>query len=716
MSNRRQNTPNRPVSAAIPAWTALSGALKFSYHGKHLRDSRENAPAHSFLPISHVRQPGGPVSRILALCALLCAFAGCRFDANPAEFDVAAGVGETVTEILEVTNTGDELVELTLTVSGAPVTFSTSAETLQAGEVLDIEISSECFAGGERESEIAVTGRTGNKAVTVRIPFVLRCHSESGTYLVALELFQGPPIYKKDYRTGTEIGPINLHRPENGAPPVPEYQRAEFVDDTYTDSFYPSKDDAWSFDNEGFVTAIWGRRAAVALTAYHMDESPSPEFSASVDNSELPILLQETERVGDGFETVAVFDLASERYQRAAVLSIAVESDGFRQTDSLSLFGETVEPLLVTWIPVDVPDFPAPTIDAESYMEGTTSWLPVAEYKTGIGPTMQYVENGNERPGSRYDIVAAVHQLWDHHALHACGRDEIYVGYPDNHTMFNEEGSSGSRGVSFRNVAIGTMVIHYEDEEIVPKDTHQAMMINAHEIGHLFGQQHVPGCHMRGPTTVDYPYEDNKIGPARGWDWISMQFVYRDEHLVLSPRHLSFPVHDFMAACGGEWIVSDFAYQLMMLHQQSSEAFSAKACEATAAAYGVGETSGVPLVAKKSAPAKAGPQSIAITGVISPDGATSISMAQPTNNPPWATQTDGEYTLQLLDAGGSVLHQQPIRASTISHGHGEALWSARVPFFEHSTTVVLRGPAGSVQIEAAIEAGFSDFQEIRNRP
>ena len=67
-----------------------------------------------------------------------------------------------------------------------------------------------------------MTGRTGNKAIVVHVPFVLRCQAEqaeAGTHLVSLELFQGPPIYKKDYRAGTETDPVTLARPENGATP-----------------------------------------------------------------------------------------------------------------------------------------------------------------------------------------------------------------------------------------------------------------------------------------------------------------------------------------------------------------------------------------------------------------------------------------------------------------------------------------------------------------
>ena len=625
------------------------------------------------------------------------ALAGCRFEVAPDSFDLSADVGQAITESIEVRNTGDELVEFSLALDGAPLTLSETAGVLQAGEVLDIEISAECSSPGERRTDISVTGRTGNKAATVHVPFVLRCQNETGTHLVSLELFQGPPIYKKDYRAGTETEQVNLHRPENGAEPVPEYQWMQRVNDGSGDTFYPSKDDAWSPDNEGLVTALWRRRAAVAVTAFHMDESPAPEFAASVDDSELPILVQETKRAVDGFETVTVFGISRDRYQRGAVLDVSVESDDGSLTDRLALFGETVEPLLVTWIPIDVPEFPAPTIDAEFYMEGTVSWLPIAEYTTGIGPTMEYVENGNEVPRNPYDIFEAARQLREHHALHACDRNEIYIGYPDNHGMFNAEGSSGSRGVALGETIIGSMIIYYEDEEVLPLDIHRAAMLNAHEVGHVFGQAHVPGCSIAGRTTVDYPYEDSKIGPTRGWDWISTQFVERDEHLVLGPAHIrTYPVHDFMTACGGQWIVSDFAYQLMALHQQSSEAVSASACEAPGAVRGAGDKAGVSVAVAKSAPAGTAPRSIAIAGRLSDDGIASITMVESTGNPPWPAPAAGAFTLELLDGGGTVLHREPVLVAHAGHGHGEALWSARVPYFQDGATALLRGSSMDV--------------------
>ena len=126
--------------------------------------------------------------RLVAVCALIVVLAGCRFDVSPDSFNRSADVGEVVLEILTVTNTGDEPVELTLAIIGATVTLSTSAATLQATEAVEIEISAECEAAGERRTEIAVTGRTGNKAAKVEVPFVLRCVSDTGMYPMSLEV------------------------------------------------------------------------------------------------------------------------------------------------------------------------------------------------------------------------------------------------------------------------------------------------------------------------------------------------------------------------------------------------------------------------------------------------------------------------------------------------------------------------------------------------
>ena len=630
--------------------------------------------------------------RSAATFALLCALAGCRFEVTPGSFDLSADVGQSITESLEIRNTGDEPVDLTLVAEGAAVRLSASAGVLQAGEVLDIEISAECASPGERHTDIAVTGRTGNKAIVVHVPFVLRCRDEAGTHLVSLELFQGPPIYKKDYRAGTESEPVTLARPENGA------KASELWVDTDKDEdtglyFYPSKDEAWSVDNNGFVTAIWNRRAAVAVTVFHMDDSPLPEFSASVGGAGLPVLLQETERDGDGFETVTVFDVGRNLYERGNLLDVSVKTDGGDLTDRLALFGETVEPIQVTWIPIDVPEFPAQIVDAEQYMGGLESWLPIADRVTGIGPTMQYEETGVEGPGLRAHPFEALEQIRKHHVLHACAYDEIYIGYWNVQTMFDADGRAALGGIAAggETHAVGTSIVDVSSPPS-PAAVWGAHIVNVHEVGHLFDLLHVPACGREDQwSATGYPYEESALGPSRSWDFLLSRFVDDRDPDIL----------DFMSKCGFLGAVSDFSYQLMALYRQSPQASGT--CENPRDGRGAATTkSHVPVLGAKSAAVSGSPASLAVTGAVSADGIASISMAQPTDNAPWAVPGEGEFTLELLDAGGTVLYSQPVRAADVDHGHGEALWSARVPYLDDTATVVLRGPEGDVRATAAL--------------
>ena len=217
--NASKNSPFRPGFGAIRAWDARSRAYRSGCDGNPPRGSRERASLRVQGPISSKSGTRGPVLRLVALCALLFALAGCRFDVSPAEFDVSADVGQAITESLEVRNTGDEPVEFSLSAEGARITLSETSGILRPGAAAHIGISAECESAGERRTDIAVTGRTGNKAIVVHVPFVLRCQDEAGAHLVSLELFQGPPIYKKDYRAGTKTEPVTLGRPENGAYP-----------------------------------------------------------------------------------------------------------------------------------------------------------------------------------------------------------------------------------------------------------------------------------------------------------------------------------------------------------------------------------------------------------------------------------------------------------------------------------------------------------------
>ncbi len=493
------------------------------------------------------RRSRAPALRAGATVLLAVTLAGCRFDLTPDAFEHAAAVGETVRDTLTLSNPSDEPVDFSLDVNGSGLTVSPASGVLEPGAEVAITVSADCEEPGLVDTEIAVSGWTGKQGATVGVPFALECATPIGAQLMRLEVFQGPPVFLKDYLRGKETKPVNLHRPENGAEPVPEWKPPYWVNDDRVLA-YPSRDDAWSADNQGMVTGIWGRRAAVAVTAFHEDASSATELSATVDGEALPELKRETEPFGDGYETVAVFDVSRERYRRGAVLAVALEADGVSATDTLALFGEMVEPLIVTWIPIDLPEFPAPEVDAEAYMEGLAAWLPIAERETSIGPTMAYVERGDEGYRNRVYRLDAAKQLLEHHARHACGPGEIYIGYWDDNRLLNEEGQGASLGIAYGTDGVGVAIGAQVASTRTPPDLHSvrsAYMVNAHEVGHLFYIVHTFEDPARTKVIVDYPYDEPEIGPARGWDPIAEQFVERGGEMEFFEWY-SRPVIDLM--------------------------------------------------------------------------------------------------------------------------------------------------------------------------
>ena len=329
-------------------------------------------------------------------------------------------------------------------------------------------------------------------------------------------------------------------------------------------------------------------------------------------------------------------------------------------------------------------------------MDGLDWQLPIADRVTGVGPTMVYEKTGEEGPERALPSPAAK-QLVEHHALHACGRDEIYVGLWNNQAVIDMDGSTAPVGLARGLVVVGSQPV----SAFFPLPSYRlrlAMMLNTHEVGHVFGLGHTETC---GEPFFDgkfFPYEDGQVGPARSWDFLDNKFVSRDA--IYEPNNQ--PYSDIMA-CTGEWYVSDFSYQLMTLQRQSSSAV--RTCASPPRS---GQKSPAEFLTGKSSPvATEAPASVALAGSVSPDGIASISMAEPTANPAWTPRSAGNLTLEVIDSGGSVLHREPIAAAEPRHGGGEALWSARVPYFEDASAALLRGSSMEVLTEFDLRADAS---------
>ena len=214
-----------------------------------------------------------------------------------------------------------------------------------------------------------------------------------------VEFLQGPPTFRKDFRTGKVTGPINASRPDSGDA-VSAYDR--LVRKTWYG--------AWSADNEGFATSIWGREMVVAVEALHAYRAPAPQIEVELHTTDgallsLGALDDVTEPHVSGYRTELVFDLPRAMNVPGGVIVTRLHSEGAVLEQRQELFGETIEPVRVTWIPISTENFEGPELDAEEYFATIRAVWPIAAYETGLGPEMRYERTGNEEDGSVFDAL-----------------------------------------------------------------------------------------------------------------------------------------------------------------------------------------------------------------------------------------------------------------------------------------------------------------------
>ena len=654
--------------------------------------------------------------RTALLGIVLLALGACRLDISPEEFDLTADVGDTVQETLTLSNPSDDPVDYTLTPVGADISLSSESGRIEAGEQTEVEVSMTCDDAGPVSGSIRVRAATGNKSTIVEVPVALQCGAaepvEVVAGLVSIEIFQGPPVYKKDFETGEEFGHVPMTRPEDGSrakDPIPwNLSYAEELRRMHN---------VWSPDDEGFVTGVWRKRAAAAVAVRHSDDAHVPAVFAAIDldgkRADLPETYRETHRTGEGFITDIVFEVERALFARGATLHVSVDSGDEQVTERVPLFGEEVPVLEVTWVPIILEEVPnEEPIDPEERMtKGVLPWWPIGDYKTGMGPTMTY----EQRDQDRQDGAPAIHheeaarQLVDHRLLHACGAQEIYYGVASASAI-------EAAGLAAPNWAISGFqqwVVFDPGDHIPEASARDARLrrashssVTAHEMGHMFGIGHAP-CNVGVSEHDRYPYEDATLGPARQWDFFDNRFAGRSgmRGVEVLPIYLQSPGYeyvDLMSYCGPPDMVSDYNYQRAFVLRQSDdywEAFdTAPADDCTPAAA----DKAVEGLVKKSGKAPEAPMSIAISGSVDAHGVAAVRMAQPTSKPPWLAPKTGDMVIVILDAGGLELHRQPVRTSPLSHSDGRMAWSARVPYFDGAATVVLRTPQGDLRAAGEI--------------
>ena len=144
--------------------------------------------------------------RLLAVTVAVLTLAACRVEVSPGSFSLSADAGDEVTETLTISNPGDEPVDFVLRPTDPAISLSLTSGTLAAGAETETIVSMSCSGTQGVTGAIRVSSSVGNQSTTIEVPVTLRCYAEGDARLVSLELFQGPPVYKKDFETGVEVG------------------------------------------------------------------------------------------------------------------------------------------------------------------------------------------------------------------------------------------------------------------------------------------------------------------------------------------------------------------------------------------------------------------------------------------------------------------------------------------------------------------------------
>ncbi|GIW02484.1 CARDB domain-containing protein [Roseiflexus sp.] len=186
-----------------------------------------------------------------------------------------------------------------------------------------------------------------------------------------------------------------------------------------------------------------------------------------------------------------------------------------------------------------------------------------------------------------------------------------------------------------------------------------AGQLAAHEIGHNLGRYHAP-CGVSGDPRQPFPYADGSIGPdVYGLD-ISRARVWSSA----APDN----TRDLMSYCRPQW-VSDFTYQGLLNNQRIYGA-------------GVAQTGSGLLVRAK----------------IAADGATALEPVYALDHITLDAPQSGEYTIELLDAAGTVLDTHATAAVEVEglYHYGEELMHHDHDHIHRSIIAVVPTPAGTV--------------------
>ena len=182
----------------------------------------------------------------------------------------------------------------------------------------------------------------------------------------------------------------------------------------------------------------------------------------------------------------------------------------------------------------------------------------------------------------------------------------------------------------------------------------------AHELGHITGLYHPPGCEAADPD-YSFPYQNGHIG-VWGYDF--------DAQRLVSPT-----VGDLMSYCGHGWWISDYHFTNALRYRLFDE--------------------GPPLVAATS---------LLLWGGMDAEGEPFLNPAFVVDAPPALPNDAGEHRIAGRTASGSEIFDLNFAMPEVADGDGSSSFAFVLPvepgWADNLASITLSGPGGSVALDS----------------
>ena len=550
---------------------------------------------------------------------------------NEFEWQLSSAPESSMTYTVEVDNTNANVEPLSGTVAIGETVYTELTYDCGLPEVVDVTwtLKIDTF---EQEFEWHVECNRG----------VLRIGS--------VEIFQTPMIFKSvrdeltdgsvEYTKSKLLDVIEVRETVIGVKIEHEYQR---------------EDGIFSISEQGGneVTATVGTDSPVALTVNDTAFVTSPLTSASGVHETTLIYPLGSDLLTD--ETVIDANLTDESSDGIDVPEIDFGDLTFVSTPAVSLKFFRIQ---------NEEGTPEPLTDTDAeYFEGWgVAFLPITEASSTFSNDV-IVPPDNPDGVHPCDYLDTLQDEW----LLNGGATDFYYG---TYIRLPDNTADGCALIS-ENVAVG----------IVGNP-----IIYVHELGHNLSLYHTP-CGVSGVLDPDYPFEDAKLGPNRGWHPQQFRFIYgdsiwRDVMSYCPPRFIS--AYSFDKALGYLTALSGQSISVAAAMRQNEHTSNANYYTA---------------LTEDGRPAR----SISVSGSIDEAGFWTTRMTRFSAREPLSPKADASHRVSLADSRGNEILVREIAISRTSHGK-KLSWGTRLALPEQKPReIFIFSPEGNILLQEPLD-------------